>query len=137
PPIGCRLIENPSTVGPGVARNSGAQAAEGRFLLFLDDDMVAGARLVAAHLAAQRAEPLVVTIGSIVLTASRRPDGFTRYFEQTWSRRYRQFGDGCRIPGWRDCYGGDLWVRRDLFLGGGGVRACAPPARQGGVAFRL
>ena len=137
PPIGCRLIENPSTLGPGVARNRGAQAAEGRFLLFLDDDMVAGARLVAAHLAAQRAEPLVVTIGSIVLTASRRPDGFTRYFEQTWSRRYRQFGDGSRIPGWRDCYGGNLCVPRDLFLGVGGFDPEVPRSHDVELGYRL
>src|SRR5262249_60408670 len=117
PPIECRLVENPSTLGPGVARNRGAQASEGEFLVFLDDDMVAGQQLVEAHLSAQRAGPRVVTIGSIALTVSTRPCGFTRYFEQTWSRRYRQFADGSRTPGWRDCYGGSLGVAGALFLG--------------------
>ena len=137
PPIGCRLVENPSTLGPGVARNRGAQVAEGQLLVFLDDDMVAAPGLVAAHMTARRAESPVVTIGSIALTTGRRPDGFTRYFEQTWSRRYRQFGDGSRIPGWRDCYGGNLGVPRDLFLEVGGFDPELPRSHDVELGYRL
>jgi peptidoglycan/xylan/chitin deacetylase (PgdA/CDA1 family)/GT2 family glycosyltransferase len=137
PPVDCRLIENPSTLGPAAARNRGAEAAGGRLLLFLDDDMVAGPGLVRAHLAAQRGEGRLVTIGSIGLTVDRRASGFTRYFEQTWSRRYRQFEDGSRVPGWRDSYGGNLCLARELFLEVGGFDPDLPRSHDVELGHRL
>jgi glycosyltransferase involved in cell wall biosynthesis len=45
-----RPVSPGRNVGRAAARNFGAQQAEGRFLLFLDDDIVAPPDLVAAHL---------------------------------------------------------------------------------------
>lgn len=48
PPL--RVVTPPANVGRARARNLGAAAARGRWLLFLDDDIVAPPGLVAAHL---------------------------------------------------------------------------------------
>ena len=48
PPL--RVVTPPANVGRARARNLGAAAARGRWLLFLDDDIVAPPGLLAAHL---------------------------------------------------------------------------------------
>ncbi len=48
PPL--RVVSPPANVGRARARNLGAAAARGRWLLFLDDDIVAPPGLLAAHL---------------------------------------------------------------------------------------
>jgi hypothetical protein len=48
---GVRVLAG-SPGGPGAARNRGIDAARGRVLLFLNDDVVAGPGLIGAHLAA-------------------------------------------------------------------------------------
>jgi GT2 family glycosyltransferase len=44
PPFRCRVIENDSNVGCSTARNQGADAAEGAFLVFMDNDVVTRTR---------------------------------------------------------------------------------------------
>ncbi len=63
---GLRLVQPPHNVGRAQARNLGAQAAEGRYLLFMDDDIVAPAGLVAAHLDELADHPGCGTIGYAV-----------------------------------------------------------------------
>ncbi len=42
--LGCRLIENAENVGCSTARNQGAHAAKGPFLVFMDNDVVVRSR---------------------------------------------------------------------------------------------
>ncbi len=61
-----RLVSPPHNVGRACARNLGARAAQGRYLLFLDDDIVVPPGLVAAHLQVLEAQPGCGTIGYAV-----------------------------------------------------------------------
>lgn len=54
-------------VGRSAARNSGARAARGGLLLFLDDDMRVGRDFLAAHLAARAEWPQALRVGVIYL----------------------------------------------------------------------
>jgi GT2 family glycosyltransferase/peptidoglycan/xylan/chitin deacetylase (PgdA/CDA1 family) len=137
PPIACRVVGGRVHNGPSAARNLGARTAEGTYLLFLDDDIVADENLLASHLAAQRAAENAVAIGPIRLNVADDADGLTRYFERTWSRRYAQFSNGTRIPSWRDCYSGNLSVRRDLFLEVGGFDPGIPRSHDVELGYRL
>ena len=58
-----RVVTPPANVGRARARNLGARAAAGRWLLFLDDDIVAPPGLLAAHLDLLEAFPDHGTIG--------------------------------------------------------------------------
>lgn len=60
------VVRPQANLGRARARNRGARAARGRWLLFLDDDIVAPAGLVQAHLELLAASPEYGTIGYAV-----------------------------------------------------------------------
>lgn len=64
-----RVVAPGRNVGRARARNLGARAAAGRWILFLDDDIVAPAGLVRAHLDLLEAHPGCGTIGFAVTAA--------------------------------------------------------------------
>lgn len=61
-----RVVSPPHNVGRAKARNLGARAASGHYILFMDDDIVAPAGLVAAHLDLLEKLPGSGTIGYAV-----------------------------------------------------------------------
>ncbi len=63
---GLRVVSCPRNVGRAAARNLGWRAAAGRWVLFLDDDIVAPPGLLAAHLARLRERSGCGTIGRVV-----------------------------------------------------------------------
>ncbi|MBK8166239.1 MAG: glycosyltransferase [bacterium] len=72
PPL--HVVSPPANVGRARARNLGAAAARGQWLLFLDDDIVAPPGLLAAHLDLLRRHPGDGAIGFAV-TAPELVDG--------------------------------------------------------------
>lgn len=58
-----RVVSPPHNVGRAKARNLGASAAGGRYILFMDDDIVAPEGLVKAHLDLLESHPGCGTIG--------------------------------------------------------------------------
>jgi GT2 family glycosyltransferase len=54
---GVRTFRQPRNLGPAAARNVGIRAARGRYVLFLDDDVVLPGTLLAQHLAAHDEVP--------------------------------------------------------------------------------
>ena len=64
PPV--RVATPPHNVGRAAARNLGARTARGRWLLFLDDDIVAPEGLLQAHLDLLQEDPRRGTIGHAV-----------------------------------------------------------------------
>ncbi len=67
-----RIIEQENR-GLAGARNSGYRAAETDLVLFLDDDMLCAPGLIAAHVAAHRAEDRIVAFGAIYLSPDNKP----------------------------------------------------------------
>jgi len=67
-----RVVSPPANVGRARARNLGAREARGRWLLFLDDDIVAPPGLLRAHLDVLEAHPGCGTIGRVVTAAGVR-----------------------------------------------------------------
>ena len=51
--------------GPATARNRGTEAASGRFVLFLGDDIIPDRNLLTVHMAALRKEPEVSVLGYV------------------------------------------------------------------------
>lgn len=70
----CRFtVLEQANEGLAAARNSGARAAEGDLVLFLDDDMLGVPDLVEAHVEAHRDAPRTVGFGCIFLSPESPP----------------------------------------------------------------
>jgi glycosyltransferase involved in cell wall biosynthesis len=65
-PVPVTVVDPGGNVGRARARNRGASAARGRWILFLDDDIVAPPELVRAHLDLLEGDPGTGTIGYAV-----------------------------------------------------------------------
>jgi peptidoglycan/xylan/chitin deacetylase (PgdA/CDA1 family)/GT2 family glycosyltransferase len=102
--------------GQNVGRNLGVETARGRYLLFLDDDIMAAPGLVAEHLWVQRSQKRAVGIGQITITLPPTADWFTRRFAEGWRGHYEELNHREKPPTWTDCYGGNLSVERRTFL---------------------
>ncbi len=86
-----RVVSPGRNVGRARARNLGVQAARGRWVLFLDDDIVAPPGLLAAHLDLLEANPDGGTIGRVV-TAPEVVDA--PHFDYLDSRGVGRLGPG-------------------------------------------
>jgi GT2 family glycosyltransferase len=82
-----RVVSPPQNVGRARARNQGAQAARGRYLLFLDDDIIAPPGLVAAHLDVLADHPDCGTIGYAVTDPDLIDGPHLRYLDTRGAAR--------------------------------------------------
>jgi len=104
-------------VGRAAARNAAAEAARGQVCLVIDDDVIAGPGLVAAHLEAHREGP-IVGVGRLTQSPPEDRDWYATHFAQTWDEHFDRL-QGKEI-GWMACYAGNLSVPRKELLEVGG-----------------
>jgi glycosyltransferase involved in cell wall biosynthesis len=131
-----RAVSQPNS-GQNVARNRGADLAQGRYCVFLDDDIVAQPRLLAEHLRAQREHGDVVGIGAIPTVVPADAGWFSRHFAEAWNEHYAKLGRGVRLPSWRYCYGGNVSVPRAAFLAVGGFASDMRRGHDVELGYRL
>jgi glycosyltransferase involved in cell wall biosynthesis len=131
-----RVIEQHNR-GQCRALNYGVAMAHGRYCLFLDDDIVADASLVAVHLRVQRVRKDIDGIGQITLSLPPGADWFARCFEQSWTNHYRALNRGDQPASWMDCYGGNLSLPRAAFIATGGFAVDLSRAYDVELAYRL
>ncbi len=79
-----RVIEQPNR-GPGPARNNGIQVAKGNLLLFLDDDILCGPRLLRQHAEVHAGADPLVAYGPISISPESPPSVFT-FASEKWYR---------------------------------------------------
>ncbi|GAA0219358.1 glycosyltransferase [Cryptosporangium japonicum] len=112
-PLPLRVIEQPNS-GAASARNRGAEAARGRYLLFLDDDMIADGRLLVEH-AAVLAGGADAVVGTIPIHPDA-PASLLREGVERWARlrheRLSRTGGQLTLP---DLITGQLSVRAEAF----------------------
>ncbi len=129
-----RVITCAQNVGRATARNRGAQAARGTWLLFMDDDIVAPPGLLAAHARLLARGPQWGTIGRVATDPSL-VDG--PHFQYIDSRGVAKVRDE-RVPA-RYFVTQNAGVPRDALLAAGGFdeRFRAYGMEDMEVAFRL
>lgn len=120
PPLAGRVLAQAHR-GPAAARNTGAAAAHGDLLIFLDDDVEASPGLIEAHVRAQKSvgTPALV-IGHLPSKPEYAPDLFRIALRSWWDAMFERM----RQPGHRftyaDVLSGNCSIPRDFFdmLGG-------------------
>jgi glycosyltransferase involved in cell wall biosynthesis len=118
PPCAARLIQQTAS-GPAAARNRGAAAARGRYLVFLDDDVEASPGLVGAHVQTHGGESGQVVIGYLPARV-RQFDFFSIALRGWWDAMFQaMWTPGHRFT-FRDLLSGNFSLERGLFEAVGG-----------------
>jgi GT2 family glycosyltransferase len=134
PPFGV-IVLTQAQAGAAAARNAGAEAATGRVLLLVDDDMSASPSLVAAHLAVQRSNKPIAGVGVIHRRIPRGADRFAQLRAQVSREHYEHLL--VRPLTHLDCYGGNFSVSRSLFSEVKGFSVDLPMLNDYEFAYRL
>lgn len=123
--------------GQNVGRNRGMEAARGRYVVFIDDDIIASPPLLAEHLRTQREHGGVVGLGAIETKIPPDADWFAREFAESWNGQYASLVAGERQATWKVCYGGNMSVPRDVFVAIGGFAADMRRGHDVELGYRL
>jgi len=110
-----RTIDSPTPLNPAEARNRGARAARGAFLLFIDDDCQAEPDWIERNVAELDADPRVGAVGGRINGASGRFMARCTDIGNFWL----QLGPRRKVE-MPSLFSASLAIRRDLFeqLGG-------------------
>ena len=136
PPYCLRAIWQENS-GQAAARNRGIAEARGRYCIFLDDDILASATLVAEHLRVQRTADNIVALGQIILSLPDDTDPYAQTFAAGWQQHYDALSDGTIKPSWEDCYSGNLSAPREKLLGCGGFATDLQRGEDVELGYRL
>ena len=119
--LALRVIEQ-ANAGQAAARNAGAAATTAPGLLFLDDDMIAAADLLAVHLEAAAAVPSAARSGSIAVDPGSPRSFVTEGLRRWGERRDARLAGAPELP-WDEALTGHLYVPRQAFEAAGGFEA--------------
>ena len=123
--------------GPASARNAGIHYAEGRTIVFLDDDVVPSAGLLAAHVAAQGDADDLVVVGPMYPPTDWSRSVWVRWEERQLLKQYDAMEQGLYPCTPRQFYTGNASAPRELLLRAGGFDARFKRAEDVELAFRL
>jgi GT2 family glycosyltransferase len=120
--------------GAAAARNRGWKAARADLVLFLDDDVVPGSRLLAEHVNAHRDEPTAVVMG-LVEQGPAVGEAWTSYDGWTMGRKYIAL-EAEEVPSGLH-FGGNFSTRRSLLQEVGGFDSRLPRNEHVDLGYRL
>lgn len=127
-----------SNSGPAAARNRGLAEAQGKFIVFVDDDVVPHRDFLSAHMRTHRkATGDVAVIGPL-----RSPDDFklspwVNWEQEMLEKQYNAMLRGDWEPTARQFYTGNASIQRDLLLSAGGFDENFRRAEDVELAYRL
>jgi GT2 family glycosyltransferase len=135
PPVKWEAQENQ---GPAVARNRGVALASGELIVFIDDDVVPAAGLVAGHVAAhQRLGGDVVVIGPMLDPPDHRMSPWVRWEQAMLMKQYDAMTRGDYEPTARQFYTGNASLLRRHVIDAGGFDPAFRRAEDVELAYRL
>jgi len=119
PPFALQALELPGR-GPAEARNCGAAQAQGRLLIFLDDDVEATPALIETHVQAHAGAPGRVVIGYLPPVVQEPASIFGLQLRHWWEAMFQRMRQPGHRYGYWDLLGGNLSLAAELFARVGG-----------------
>jgi glycosyltransferase involved in cell wall biosynthesis len=140
-----RQIETPyrlhaldqANAGPAAARNLGYQQAEGRIVVFLDDDVLPSPGLLAAHAAAQEGVDDLIVVGPMSPPTDWQRSVWVRWEERQLLKQYDAMASGRYPCTPRQFYTGNASAPRSMLEAAGGFDDRFKRAEDVELAFRL
>jgi GT2 family glycosyltransferase len=118
-PYRLRWLDRPHR-GRAAARNAGIAAAEGRLLVFLDDDMEPSPEFLEEHLRAHAWSSRLAVVGAVPIPPGRSPAPVADYIAAKFKRHLETLAVPGHQFGVRDFYGGNFSIERELLAQIGG-----------------
>jgi glycosyltransferase involved in cell wall biosynthesis len=135
-PYRLRVLEQ-ANAGPAAARNLGLHQAEGRLIVFLDDDVVPVPGLLSAHLACHGDADDLVVVGPMSPPTDWPRSAWVRWEERQLLKQYDAMDQGLYSCTPRQFYTGNASAPRALLLRAGGFDARFKRAEDVELAFRM
>lgn len=127
-----------SNQGPAAARNRGVAAAQGTFIVFIDDDVVPVSHLLAEHERMHTENPRdVAVIGPLLTPKDFKLLPWVEWEQEMLVKQYEAMKRGDWKPTARQFYTGNASVRRELLVEVGGFDEGFRRAEDVEFAYRL
>ncbi len=123
--------------GVATTRNTGVKAANGRLLLFLDDDVVPAGNLVAEHIKAHQAGEDLVVIGPMLNPDDYKMKPWVEWEQLMLTKQYNAMEAGEWEPTARQFYTGNASLPKVKFEESGGFDPEFRRAEDVELAYRL
>jgi glycosyltransferase involved in cell wall biosynthesis len=123
--------------GPAAARNAALHHAQGRLVVFLDDDVVPSPGLLERHAFIQGDADDLVVVGPMYPPTDWQRSVWVRWEERQLLKQYGAMDQGLYTCTPRQFYTGNASAPRDLLLRAGGFDARFKRAEDVELAFRM
>ncbi len=125
--------------GVAVARNEGVAQAQGKLILFIDDDVVPVPRLISEHLRTHEAEgnSELVVLGPMLTPLDTTLSPWTQWEQDMLVKQYEAMAAGEWEPTARQFYTGNSSLPRSLVVESGGFDPAFRRAEDVELAYRM
>ncbi len=135
-PFPLRYIEQ-ANAGPAKARNTGAEAAQGQYLLFMDDDIEALPELVEEHWRSHSQQENLIVIGTTPAPPGETGSAWFKYDAMTLEKHYKKVRSGEWKAGPRMFYTGNVSLTKADFWRVGGFDTTLRRGEDIELGYRL
>lgn len=132
-----KLVRVARNGGPAAARNRGLSAAEGDYVLFLDDDVVAVPSLLARHAKAHQGANGLVVIGPMRAPQNARMSSWVRWESYELEKQYAAMAERRFDPTPRQFYTANVSVATESLRAVGGFDVTFRRAEDVELGYRL